>query len=125
MDLLGVNWLAVGIGTALAFGLGMIWFSPLLFGKAWAKGSHGISAPDAPPLAAMGMQLLGTFLLALVVGLTATTEALLSAILAISAAAVLQLASGLFSQKSTVAALIDGGFVVAMGIIMIGVQGLL
>jgi hypothetical protein len=31
-----LNWLAVGAGTIGAFLLGMIWFSPLMFGKGWA-----------------------------------------------------------------------------------------
>ena len=44
MEFANLNWLAVAAGTIAAFGLGMIWFSPVMFGKAWAKGSQK-SAP--------------------------------------------------------------------------------
>jgi hypothetical protein len=119
-----LNWIAVLAGTVVAFGLGMLWFGPI-FGTAWAKGSHDIQPPDRPPLTAMALQLAGTFLLALVIGLTAQTNALGTAIAAILAMAVLQLAGGLFSQKSAAAALIDAGYIIAMGAIMIAAQGLL
>ncbi|MGB3177247.1 MAG: DUF1761 domain-containing protein [Albidovulum sp.] len=119
-----LNWTAVAAGTVVAFGLGMLWFGPL-FGKAWAQGSHGIQPPARPPLAAMAVQLAGTFMLAIVIGLTAQTSALGTALAAIAAATFLHFAGGLFSQKSLSAALIDGSYIVAMGVIMIAAQGLL
>jgi hypothetical protein len=117
-----VNWLAVGAGTIAAFALGMLWFGPL-FGKAWAAGSHGISRPEQIPVAAMALQLCGTFLMAWIVGATETQNSIMAAIVAILAIAVLLTAGSLFSQKSVRAALIDGGFVLAMGIVMILAQG--
>lgn len=119
-----LNWTAVIAGTVVAFGLGMLWFGPL-FGKAWAQGSHGIQPPARPPLAAMAVQLAGTFMLAIVIGLTAQTSALGTALAAIAAATFLHFAGSLFSQKSLSAALIDGSYIVAMGVIMIAAQGLL
>ena len=121
----GVNWPAVLLGTVLAFGLGMLWFSPRMFGRAWSTGSHDIKPPTTPPLAAMGTQLAGTFLMAWLIGITAVADHLLTAILIIVAIAVLHLANGLFGQKSGTAALIDGGYVVAMGVLMIAAQGVL
>lgn len=56
MDVSIVNWLAVGVGTIGAFLLGMLWFSPVLFGKGWSTGSHDIQPPDSPPIAAMVIQ---------------------------------------------------------------------
>ena len=120
-----LNWLAIIVGTVLAFGLGMLWFSPAMFGKAWSTGSHNLQPPDKPPMAAMAIMLAGTFLLALVVGMTAQTEALATAILAILAAAVIVAGMDLFSQKSGKATLIDAGYIVAMGVLMIGAQGVL
>ena len=35
-----VNFLAVALGAALAFGLGALWYSPVLFEKRWMAG-HG------------------------------------------------------------------------------------
>ena len=119
-----VNWLAVIVGTVLSFGLGMVWFGQI-FGKVWAAGSHNLSRPESLPLAAMLAQLTGTFLLALVIGATETIQDLPTAIVAILAFAALQLGGSLFSQKSTAAALVDGSFVVAMGVVMIGAQAVL
>jgi hypothetical protein len=119
-----LNWTAVLAGTIAAFALGWLWFSPRLFGKAWAAGSHNISPPASPPVAAMILQLLGTFLMAWIIGITATTDALMLALLVILTIALLLCAGSLMSQKSPGAALIDGAYVVAMGVLMILAQGL-
>ncbi|MEO8244011.1 MAG: DUF1761 domain-containing protein, partial [bacterium] len=74
-----VNWPAVLLGTVAAFALGMVWFGPI-FGKVWTKGSHNIAPPPSLPLAAMALQLLGTFLMALVIGATETLRDLPTAI---------------------------------------------
>lgn len=121
--LVDVNWTATIIGAVVAFALGMLWFGPL-FGRAWAAGSHGITAPKSPPLAAMALQGLGTFLMAWLIGATAGIDALVTAIVATFGIAALQAAGALFSQKTPAAAAIDGGFVVAMGAVMILCQGL-
>tara|TARA_R110002096_G_scaffold24713_12_gene77778 strand:+ start:3474 stop:3854 length:381 start_codon:yes stop_codon:yes gene_type:complete len=122
--LLNVNWLAVIVGTALAYGLGTLWFGPV-FGKAWSAGSHNIKRPARMPMAAMTVQLVGTFLMAWAIGATATIDALVTAIFIILAIASVNMAGSMFSQKSTAAALVDGGYVIAMGIVMIIVQGAL
>jgi hypothetical protein len=67
----------------------------------------------------------GTLALAIVVGVLATTDSLLTAIAAIVAAAAYLFSTGLFSQKSLGAALIDGGAIIAMGAVMIAAQGLI
>ena len=36
--MMDVNWLAVGVGTVIAFMLGAAWYSPKMFGKKWAEG---------------------------------------------------------------------------------------
>jgi len=125
MDLAALNWAAVIAGTIAAFGLGMIWFSPLLFGKSWSAGSHDIQPPASPPMAAMITQFLGTFALAIVVGMTETNEAIGTAIVAILAVALTVTGMDLFSQKSGKATAIDAGYIVAGGALMILAQGLL
>ncbi len=122
--LTNVNWLAVIVRTLVAYGLCMLWFGPV-FGKVWAAGSHGIQPPLRLPPPAMAVQLFGTFLMAWVIGATAAINALGTAIVIIVAITALQLAESLFSQKSPAAAFIDGGFVVAMGAMIIVAQGLL
>ena len=125
MDFAALNWAAVIVGTIAAFGLGMIWFSPLLFGKSWSAGSHNIQPPASPPMAAMITQFLGTFALAFVVGMTETNEAIGTAIVAILAVALTVTGMDLFSQKSGKATAIDAGYIVAGGALMILAQGLL
>ena len=36
-SLIGVNYIAVIVGAIVSFVIGMIWYSPLLFGKLWIK----------------------------------------------------------------------------------------
>ena len=43
MSLAEVNYLAVGLATVLAFALGGLWYSPVLFGKPWMAG-HGYTS---------------------------------------------------------------------------------
>ena len=119
-----LNWPAILLGTVAAYALGMVWFGKL-FGTIWARGSHNIALPSAPPIAAMLVQLLGTFLMAVLIGATETLQDLPTALVAILAIACLQLGGSLFSQKSSAAALVDGGFVVAMGGVMIAAQAVL
>jgi hypothetical protein len=120
--LMGVNWTAVIAGTVVCYGLGFLWFGPV-FGKVWAQGSHNITPPAKLPIAAMELQLAGTFLMAWVVGATATINALVTAVFVILAIATLLTAGSLFGQKTMAAALVDGGFVVVMGVVMILLQG--
>lgn len=120
--MLEMNWLAVSVGTAVAFAFAWVWFGPL-FGKAWAAGSHGLQRPERFPALAMGVHLVATFLLACVIGATATTDALGTALLAIFACAFFQVGGSLFSQKARSAGLIDGSSIVGMGAGMIAAQG--
>ncbi len=120
-----VNWLAVIVGAVVAFALGWLWYSPKLFGTKWAAGV-GLSIDDGsgPPVAAMILQAIGTLLLAWVVGVTAANNALLTIILVMLAVVALMSAGGKFSQKSNYAIITETGFVVAMTIVMIVVQGI-
>ena len=124
MDINALNWTAVIVGGVLAFALGMLWFSPRLFGKAWSEGSHGLVPPASPPVAAMIITFVGLALLAIVVGMTETAQAIGTAIAAILAVAAVVAGMDLFSQKSGKATLIDAGYVVASGIVMIAAQAI-
>ncbi len=124
MDISLVNWTAVISGTLAAFALGMIWFGPMLFGRAWAEGSHGIAPPPRPPVLAMAVTLAGLFLFALVIGLTETEQAIGVAVAAIVTVAVVLAGMDLFSQKSVRATLIDAGYILACGVVMIAAQAI-
>lgn len=121
-----VNWLAVIVGAVVAFLLGWLWYSPALFGKAWAEGvGVELGSADKMPAGAMIMQALGTILLAWVVGVTAASNALFVFILIVVTIAVLVFAGGMFARKSMAAVYIESGFVVAMAIVMFVVQAIL
>ncbi len=121
-----VNWLAVGAGTVVAFVVGWLWYSPLLFGKKWAEGSGvELSSANKMPAAAMVSQLVALFCLAMVIGLTATSGSLVTAIFAILAVGFMVFSNGGFSQKSTYAMLVDLGHTIVAGIVMLAAQGLL
>lgn len=124
-DFSALNWLAVAVGTVVSFLLGWLWYSPTLFGKKWAEGS-GVSLGSAQsmPVFALVSQLVALFLLALVIGLTATINALFTAILAILAVAVFTMSMGAFVKKSTYALVVDGVYITAAGVVMIIVQGI-
>jgi multidrug transporter EmrE-like cation transporter len=120
-----INWLAVVIGAVLSFLLGWLWYSPKLFGTKWAEGvgvkmTNGASMPVQPLI----VQAIGTFLLSWLVGVTAKNNALLTIILAAVTFMVLIDASGYFTKKSAYARLTEMGFVAAMVIVMIIVQGI-
>lgn len=121
----GVNWPAVVAGTVAAFVIAWAWFGPMMFQKVWSEGSHGITPPARPPWLGLSIQFAGTFLMAWIIGITARDDRLAMALLLILAIAVLQTGTSLLSQKRAGAALVDGGYVVLMGALMIAAQAIL
>ena len=120
-----LNWTAVITGTVVAFLVGWAWYNEKLFGKGWATGSGvELGAAKSMPIGAMVAQIVALFLLALVIGVTAQTNALTTAILAILATAVFLVSNGKFSGKSGYAVAVDAGFVVVAGVVMIVCQGI-
>lgn len=117
-----VNWIAILVGTGAAFMVGFLWYGKL-FRTPWMLGS-GLTEEDGQsvPVFALGAQLVGLFLLALVIGVTETTGALATAFLAILAAATLVVSGGAFSKKSPAAVGIEGGYVLVCGVLMILAQ---
>lgn len=121
-----VNWIAVVVGFVLSFLLGWLWYSPKLFGTKWAEGVgikiDGSQGMSPTPLV---LQAVGTFLLSWLVGVTAANNALATIILVAVTYIVLQAASGTFTKKSNSAIGTETGFVAAMVVLMIVVQGVL
>ena len=120
----GVSWIAVIVGAVVSFGLGALWYSPKMFGTKWLE-SIGIPSDDNSSVkAAMTTQLIGTLLLAWVIGVTAVNEALMTAILIVLTIVALMTAGSLFARKGTYAVVVEAGFVVAMAVIMIVCQAI-
>lgn len=120
-----INWLAVGVGTVAAFLLGWLVYSPILFLKGWAEGSGMDAEGDGPGGLPIVLQIIALLALSTVVGITATTDALFTAILAILACAVFVVSTGAFVRKSRFALMVDGGYILAAGVVMIAAQGIL
>ena len=70
-------------------------------------------------------QFAGIALLAVVVGITETNQAIMTAVGAILAIALIVAGMDSFNQKSGKATAIDAGYVVVSGVLMILAQGLL
>lgn len=116
----GISWWAVGISTVLSFMLGGLWYSPMLFGKKWAEGvGVDFGSGATQPVPALVLQLVGTFLLAWLIGLADAIDAYPAAVLIVLTMAVLLVAANLFSEHSLYSALVQGLFVVAMAVIMV------
>ena len=125
-DFTQLNWLAIGLGVIVAFILGWLWYSPILFGEKWASGA-GVRLDKSHKMPAMAMlaQLLALFCLSLVIGITAEVEALITAVLVILCCAFFAASAGGFSQKSSYAIWVDVGYRIAAGSVMIVFQGIL
>lgn len=124
-ELGNVTWIAVIVGTVVAFLAGWLWYSPILFIRGWAAGS-GVDVENGPGpmLPGMVLQLLSLFALALVIGITATQDMLITAIVAVLAASLFSMSNGAFSGKTRYAVLVDGSYILVAGAIMIICQGI-
>ena len=120
-----VNWLAVFVGAVLAFVLGWLWYSPMLFGKKWAAG-NGIELGTAQsmPMGAMAAQAIGLLLVSWFIGVTAVSNALLTFVLAVVAFGVMNASGGMFAKKPTEVVLIDFGYLIASAIVMFLAQAI-
>ena len=117
---MNVNWIAVIVSAIVAFLLGWLWYSPKVFGAKWAEGVR-LSLDDCSGacVPALVTQAIGTFLLAWVVGITASHNALLTLILIMLTIVILVIAGGLFAKKSANAITIEAAYIIAMVIIMV------
>lgn len=135
MDLAEVNFLAVGLATLLSFGLGALWYSPLLCGNAWMA-VHGYTEADIPRLQEnarvnYALALAAWFLMAAVLAMVAPHFASgvlgmlhMGLLLWLGFSASVGITSCLFSGKPIRAWLIDAGYQLASIAIMAVVLGL-
>ena len=121
-----VNWLAVIIGGVVSFMLGWLWYSPKLFGSKWAEGARVTLPEDGDmPVAPLVVQAFATFGLAWLVGIMAAANQLVTMIFITAVMVLMMGAGGLFSQKNGYAIGTEVGFVIAMVVVNIIVQGIL
>lgn len=131
MDFSALNWLAVFAAAVLSFVIGGLWYSPLLFGKAWMK-EMGYAEEDLQGDMAriFGLSFVCSFVIALNLALFLGPEATVGWGLAAGALAGIgwvAMALGiiyLFSRHSTRLYLIDAGYNVVTFTLMGGLLGL-
>ncbi len=122
-----VNWIAFVAGAVASMAFGFAVYGPV-FGlqKRWAEGSRiSTQAPDKMPMGPMITNWIAILLLALIIGLTETTQSIDIAVLAVLAAAAYVANTGAWAQKTGFAIVVDAGYVIGSGILMILAHALL
>ena len=121
----GVSWLGVVAGAVVAFLVGWAWYSPKLFGRKWAEGTRvSLADASAMPVGALLSQAIGLLLMSWFVGVTATSNALLTVILATVAFGTLAYSGGMFAQQSGYARNVEAGYLAVSLVIMVICQGI-
>lgn len=122
-DLYSVSWLAIIIGAVLAFVVGWVWYSPILFVKKWAEGV-GAKMADANqlPIDAMLTQFFGMLLLSWIVALFADSGHYMIIMLIVLTFLSLQYANNTFVGKTRYAKMTEAGYILVSTLVMIIVQ---
>lgn len=116
-----MNWIAFLAGAVAAFVFGFLIYGPFLgLQKRWAEGTRISSEPpEKMPMAPLLTNAVAIFLLALVIGLTETTQSIGVAVLAILAAGAYVANTGAWAQKTGFAIGVDVLYVLGSGVLMI------
>jgi len=127
MDISTINWLAVIVAAISNFGLGGLWYSPVLFGNAWQK-ENKLSDEDLKkgnPAKIFGFAFLWSFVMAFNLAMflnDAKTDAVWGMMAGFLAGfgwiAMAVFIIGLFEQRSTRYMLINAGYMVVSFILM-------
>ena len=112
-----VSWLGVIAGVVLAFLAGWLWYSPMLFGKPWAR-DLGIELGSAAnmPVGAMASQVVGLLLLSLVADRLQMLPWVFA--LVIVAMAIFNFSGYLFAKRGMSANWVDTGYLGIAGIVL-------
>jgi hypothetical protein len=122
---MGISWLGVIFGAIAAFIGGWLWYSPMMFGKAWADGNKvQMGTAATMPVGAMVAQVIGLFLMSWFVGVTAVESKLITFILAVIAFGLLNASGGMFAKKPGAVIAIDFGYLVIAAVIMFIAQAI-
>lgn len=129
-----VNWIAIIVAAVAAFGLGALWYSPVLFGRQWMA-AHGhtpekMQAMQADMPKTYGFSFITyvimAMVLALLMGLAGAATMIQGIVLAVLAwlgfGFTIGLNTNLYSDKPASAFMIDAGYqfvhVIVMGAIL-------
>lgn len=118
LELMNVDIAAVLVSTVVAFVIGGVWYSPLLFGPMWMD-EHGHTVESlGNPLKAMGLTFITSTITAWVIavisaglGIESFAQGLqLGLLLGIGVLFATRYSDGLYNNQSTKLALIEGGY---------------
>ena len=113
-----IEWGTVGVSFLLAYVLGWVWYSPVLFAKKWMAGK-GAAVAEHPMWMPMLAQAGATLLLAVIINIFMVYENLLmSALVTLTIAGFIK-ANGLFAGKTKYAIVVETMYVIVMGALMI------
>ena len=117
---MAINWLGALSGTFIAFLIGYGWYHPKVFGDKWATGSNLVITDDMPfPVFAMFSQFTGLLLMAILIAVVVAWDSMAMVALILVMVFVQTISMGAFSQKDWYARLVDGGYQVVSGLIML------
>jgi hypothetical protein len=116
-----IEWTPVLVSFVLAYVLGWVWYSPILFVKKWAAGK-GAGVVEHPMWMPMAAQAGATFLFAIIVNLATADGDIVHAVLVALTIAGFIKANGLFGGKTYYAITVETVYVLAMAAVMIGVN---
>lgn len=127
----GVQWLAVVVAAVAGFGLGALWYSPLLFGGRWLELTGRSEEELGNPAPAMGVGFLMTLVSALVLALligslemtTLSGGALAGAVVGFGLVATAFATNYAFHRLSLRLWMIDGGYFALYMVLMGAVLG--
>ena len=123
--IVGVDWTGVLLGTVLAFGLGWLWYSEAVFGKKWRAGLGSGGVMESRMVMSMVAQVVATFLLAWMIGVTRVHDDIWLAVLVTLMLVAMIKTNGFFSGKTKTTIAIETGYIVVMVVIMLLVQMIL
>ncbi|MEX0956594.1 MAG: DUF1761 domain-containing protein [Rhizobiaceae bacterium] len=112
-----VSWTAIIVGFIAAYAVGFLWYG-VIFQKAWASGNGLPERPESFPVMATVIQLVATFLYSWVFGITAAREMLLTIVLIVLTLAGFVASGALYRLRPPGVAMIDAGYIIAMGIVL-------
>lgn len=118
LELMNVDIAAILVSTVVAFVIGGVWYSPILFGQMWMD-EHGHTVESlGNPLKAMGLTFITSTITAWVIavisaglGIETFAQGLqLGLLLGIGVLFATRYSDGLYNNQSTKLALIEGGY---------------
>lgn len=119
-----VNWLAVIVGAVVAFLVGWLWYSPMLFGKGWAAGNNvELGSASSMPVGAMVSQAIGLLLISWLGGVLEGQT--YTFILAVIAFGVFAISGALFIKKPSNVIMVDFGYLIVAGVVVFAAHAIL